>query len=238
MTTRKLEYAIRGGLAGRERLRVLARTLDPSTSALFDRLAVRTGLICLDAGCGGGDVTFELARRVGQRGQVVGVDMDKTKIDLARQEAAAQGITNVEFHVLDIRNGEIDAEFDLVYVRFLLTHLADPARRHRRLLPLPAAGRAADRRGYRLQGQLRLARDQSLSALLRALLRGGLQTRGRPGYRAAAADHAGRRRLRAGRHACGAADGDAGRGEADQPDHAGKHRRRHSAGRPGIAARD
>jgi SAM-dependent methyltransferase len=120
-------YAIRGGIAGRERLRILARTLHGGTSALFDRLGVGAGLACLDVGCGGGDVTRELARRVGPRGRVVGVDIDAAKLDLARQEAVAQRIANVEFRTLDIRNGEADTEFDLVYARFLLTHLADPA---------------------------------------------------------------------------------------------------------------
>ena len=126
MTT-KIEYAIRGGIAGRERLRILARTLHTGTSALFDRLGVGAGLRCLDAGCGGGDVTLELARRVCPRGQVLGVDLDQAKLELARKEAAEQGLENVEFRTLDIRNAEAGADFDLVYARFLLTHLADPA---------------------------------------------------------------------------------------------------------------
>ena len=126
MTT-KIEYAIRGGIAGRERLRILARTLHADTSALFDRLSVGAGLRCLDAGCGGGDVTLELARRVGPRGRVIGVDLDQAKLKLAHQEASEQGFTNVEFRALDIRTAEADTGFDLVYARFLLTHLADPA---------------------------------------------------------------------------------------------------------------
>jgi SAM-dependent methyltransferase len=120
------EYVIRGGVAGRERLRILARTLHAGTSALFDRLGVGAGLRCLDAGCGGGDVTLELARRVGPRGWVIGVDVDAAKLDLARREATEQGITNVEFRALDIRAAEPGTDFDLVYARFLLTHLADP----------------------------------------------------------------------------------------------------------------
>jgi SAM-dependent methyltransferase len=120
-------YAIRGGVEGRERLRVLARTLHPSTSALFERLGVGAELRCLDVGCGGGDVTLELARRVGPHGQVIGVDIDETKLALARQEAAAQRLGNAEFRPLDIRTEMLDESFDLVYARFLLTHLADPA---------------------------------------------------------------------------------------------------------------
>ena len=40
---------------------------------------------CLDLGSGAGDVTFELARRVGPAGRVVGVDMDEVKLGLARE---------------------------------------------------------------------------------------------------------------------------------------------------------
>jgi SAM-dependent methyltransferase len=122
------KYAIRGGIAGRERLRILARTLQQGTSALFDRVGVSAGMRCLDAGCGGGDVTLELARRVGPHSVVIGVDLDEAKLDLARQEAAAQGICNAEFRALDLCTQELDGDFDLIYARFLLTHLTDPAR--------------------------------------------------------------------------------------------------------------
>src|SRR5262249_21531875 len=73
-------YAIRGGVAGRERLRILGRVMASSTRSLFERLGVGDGLTCLDAGCGGGDVTLELARRVGPRGRAIGVDIDGTAL--------------------------------------------------------------------------------------------------------------------------------------------------------------
>lgn len=127
MTTSTDRYAISGGVAGRERLRVLAGTLHQSTGALFDRLGLGAGLRALDVGCGGGDVTCELARRAGPGGSAIGIDIDETKLALARQEAAAQGVTNVTFHPLDISRQRPEGAFDVVYVRFVLTHLADPA---------------------------------------------------------------------------------------------------------------
>src|SRR5262245_32005978 len=90
-------YAIRGGVEGRERLRALSRVMRPHTVALLERGGVSVGMTCLDAGCGGGDVTLELARRVSPQGRAVGIDLDETKLALARQEAAEQGIANVEF---------------------------------------------------------------------------------------------------------------------------------------------
>jgi 2-polyprenyl-3-methyl-5-hydroxy-6-metoxy-1,4-benzoquinol methylase len=120
-------YVIRGGVAGRERLKILARVMHESTAALFERLGVGEEMICLDVGCGGGDVSFELARRVAPRGKVVGVDIDETKLDLAKQEAEVRGICNAEFRLCDIRTDDVGSVFDLVYARFLLTHLDDPA---------------------------------------------------------------------------------------------------------------
>lgn len=121
-------YAIQGGLPGRERLRVLSRVMHPTTTALFDRLNVGPGLTCLDVGCGGGDVTLELARRVAPAGRVVGVDVDEAKLDLARQEAAGAGLGNVTYQQLDVRTQTVGEYFDVVYARFLLSHLDDPSR--------------------------------------------------------------------------------------------------------------
>jgi len=132
-------YVIRGGLEGRERLRVLARVMHPTSMALLDRCGLRDGLTCLDVGCGGGDVTLELARRVAPNGTAVGVDLDETKLQLARAEAHEQGITRVEFHRLDVREPSALPMVDFLYARFLLTHLSDPAamvdRFHRQIRP-------------------------------------------------------------------------------------------------------
>jgi 2-polyprenyl-3-methyl-5-hydroxy-6-metoxy-1,4-benzoquinol methylase len=120
-------YVIRGGVEGRERLRLLSSVMRPTTLALFERVGVRAGARCLDVGCGGGDVTFELARLAGAGGRAVGSDIDETKLELARAEAAEQGIANIEFRLSNASEEAGAAEFDVVYARFLLTHLADPA---------------------------------------------------------------------------------------------------------------
>ena len=55
---------------GRERLRILSDVLQAGT---FSFLVGRPRMRCLDAGCGGGDVSRELAKRVGTSGQVIGL---------------------------------------------------------------------------------------------------------------------------------------------------------------------
>ena len=118
-------YVIRGGIPGRERLRILARVMAPTTNRLLDRLGDLTGKRCLDAGCGGGDVTRELAGRAGSGGHVTGVDLDETKLVLCREENA--GVRNLEFRAARVGEDDIGGPYDVVYSRFLLTHLTDPA---------------------------------------------------------------------------------------------------------------
>jgi 2-polyprenyl-3-methyl-5-hydroxy-6-metoxy-1,4-benzoquinol methylase len=99
----------------------------PTTLPLLERAGVTAGMRCLDVGCGGGDVTFDLASLVGITGSAVGVDLDSRKIELARGDAEQAEIANVEFRVADLTDGLGDAEYDVVYARFVLTHLRDPA---------------------------------------------------------------------------------------------------------------
>src|SRR3954447_10489462 len=127
-------YIIRGGVEGRERLRVMSRALRGDTTALLGRLGLRPGMRCLDAGCGGGDVTLELAGRVVPGGHVMGVDLDETKLDLARVEADRCGFDNVTYQYADVTNGSLPSGFDLVYARFVLTHLPQPETAARRLV--------------------------------------------------------------------------------------------------------
>ena len=119
-------YVIRGGLEGRERLRIIARVMWTTTSALLSRVGIDPAARCLDVGCGGGDVTVALADRASD-GFVVGTDFDETKLELARVEAASAGVRNIEFRVDDVTEQPVgDERFDVVYARFLLTHLPDP----------------------------------------------------------------------------------------------------------------
>src|SRR5690242_19793972 len=118
-------YIIRGGAAGRERLRVLARVMRPSLLRLFDHLGLREGMSCLDVGCGGGDVTYDLARIVGPEGRVLGTDMDETKLEIVGKEAAGQELSNIDVRLADAVDAVPEKDFDFCFARFLLTHVPD-----------------------------------------------------------------------------------------------------------------
>lgn len=59
--------------------------------------------VVLDLGSGGGIDVFLAAQKVGPTGKVIGVDMTDEMVNLARKNAKATGLTNVEF-----RRGEIE----------------------------------------------------------------------------------------------------------------------------------
>jgi arsenite methyltransferase len=62
------------------------------------------GDIVVDLGSGGGFDCFLAARKVGQRGKVIGVDMTPEMIDRARENARKSKYKNVEFRLGEIEN--------------------------------------------------------------------------------------------------------------------------------------
>jgi len=119
-------YIIRGGIAGRERLRILSRVMRPTSLALLHRAGLLPGMKVLEIGCGGGDLAFDIARIVGASGRVLGTDIDQTKLDLAAREAAEQNLENIAFQFADILASVPAGNFDLIHARFVLTHLTNP----------------------------------------------------------------------------------------------------------------
>jgi SAM-dependent methyltransferase len=118
-------YIIEGGEAGRARLSVLSQAMAEATGALLDRVNVPRGAMVLDAGCGGGDVTRQLKDRAGPGAEVIGIDLDEAKLAAAR---ALSPDIRFERRRLDAPGALDDlGPFDLIYARFLLSHLTDPA---------------------------------------------------------------------------------------------------------------
>jgi SAM-dependent methyltransferase len=125
--SRSEDYVLRGGRAGAERLRLLNRVKWPTTEPLLKAAGLRAGMSCLDVGCGGGDVTLKIAALVGAEGHVVGVDRDQSVLQLARQEADEQGLP-VTFRSLEAEELAEESAYDLVFARYLLSHLPRPQR--------------------------------------------------------------------------------------------------------------
>ena len=65
---------------------------------------LKNGEVVLDIGSGGGIDAFLAARKVGQNGRVIGVDMTPAMLERARATARKNGFANVEF-----RQGQAEA---------------------------------------------------------------------------------------------------------------------------------
>ena len=115
---------LRTGEEEAQQLHLLARVKWPSTRALLRRVGVYRGMHCLDVGCGGGDITLQIARMVVPEGLVVGIDIDAGTLKRARIEAAHE--RRVRFEALDVADLQDEAAYDLVYSSFLLSQLPDP----------------------------------------------------------------------------------------------------------------
>ena len=124
---------IRGGQEGYDPLLLLARDRWPDTAALLGRAGLSSGMRCLDLGCGGGEVTLQIAGLVAPGGSVIGIDMDKVKLDLGRRAAAGRRLDNVEFRLLNVHDWDEPGGYDAVYSRFLLQHLSQPVDLLRRM---------------------------------------------------------------------------------------------------------
>lgn len=100
------------------------RTAERAAGYLLDSL--RPGMDLLDAGCGPGTVTVDLARRVAP-GRVLGVDASADVVARAAARAGESGPSNVAFVVGDVSSLQLaDATFDVVHAHQLLQHLAHP----------------------------------------------------------------------------------------------------------------
>lgn len=83
---------------------------DPVTLA-----ALQPGQTVLDLGSGGGIDCFLAAKKVGESGQVIGVDMTPAMIERARENQQKVGAANVEFRLGEIEHLPVaDATMDVI----------------------------------------------------------------------------------------------------------------------------
>jgi SAM-dependent methyltransferase len=103
----------------------LDHQLAPFGQVVMDRLAIGSDERVLDVGCGCGETSLALARRVGTGGSVLGIDISAVMLTRARERS--QGIANVQFLVADAQTHSFaPASFDVVFSRFGVMFFKDP----------------------------------------------------------------------------------------------------------------
>jgi len=91
----------------------------------IDALAPMAGERLLDVGCGCGQTTLALAERVGASGTVLGVDISRPMLEVARDRAV--GLPQARFEEADAQTHRFAAgAFDGVFSRFGVMFFEDP----------------------------------------------------------------------------------------------------------------
>jgi SAM-dependent methyltransferase len=107
--------------------RLIDAQIRPLGEVAIERAGLAAGESVLDVGCGCGDTTLELARRVAPGGSVLGVDISAPMLEQARRNAAAANLA-ATFMQADAQTHHFEpASFDLVFSRFGVMFFADPA---------------------------------------------------------------------------------------------------------------
>ncbi len=101
------------------------RRYTAEASAAYLMKYLKPGLRVLDFGCGPGTISVGLARAVAP-GEMHGVDVEESQIDLAKSLARMNGLDNAHFHVGDVTDLPFDdGSFDVAHCHNVLMHIPD-----------------------------------------------------------------------------------------------------------------
>lgn len=99
-----------------------ARSLFSSHKRLAEVL--EEGMVVLDIGCGTGAITKDIAKIVGENGNVVGIDNNPSLIKKANE--LYENISNLSFEVESIYDHPFNNQFDIVTCARVVQWLCDP----------------------------------------------------------------------------------------------------------------
>jgi SAM-dependent methyltransferase len=105
----------------------LDRQIGPLGLAAMETLAPEVGEHILDVGCGCGQSSLDLASRVGGTGSVLGVDISKPMLEVARRRSLPAHDLHIAFELCDAQSGALGRErFDAAFSRFGVMFFSDP----------------------------------------------------------------------------------------------------------------
>ena len=91
------------------------------------RHGIEPGMTVLEVGPGNGTYTVATARRVGDRGKVVTIDIEPKMIERVRHRAETEGIDNIEAKVADVYDLPFDdGFFDAIYMIAVIGEIPEP----------------------------------------------------------------------------------------------------------------
>ncbi len=105
----------------------LDRQIEPLGLAGTGALQPVPGEHIIDIGCGCGQTSLALAARVAPSGSVVGIDLSRPMLEVARQRPRPAANLRLDFRQLDAQDGDIGRfGFDAAFSRFGVMFFSDP----------------------------------------------------------------------------------------------------------------
>lgn len=136
-----MKYILGSGKKEIERLRFQSLIFERETTLTLKLAGIKSGMHCADIGCGIGDVSFIMAKLVGKKGSVIGIDANNDVIELCKKMTRHENVSNIKFCVGDIYDNGLDkSSFDLVFSRFLFQHLTESEKALKEMIKLVKKG--------------------------------------------------------------------------------------------------
>ncbi|MEW6717455.1 MAG: class I SAM-dependent methyltransferase [Chloroflexota bacterium] len=104
----------------------LRRKIQPPYQTAI-RHGIEPGMTVLDVGPGNGTYTLAAARRVGDKGKIVAVDIEPRMIERVLRRAEAEKVTNIETRIANVKDLPFeDGLFDVVYMIAVIGEIPGP----------------------------------------------------------------------------------------------------------------
>lgn len=101
--------------------------LKPAHDSLLENAQVNNGDKILDVAAGTGLISFPLANKIGENGQVIATDISDEMVNIGNEHASLSNVNNIVFKQMDAENIDIDNNtFDLVTCALGLMYFPDP----------------------------------------------------------------------------------------------------------------
>lgn len=90
---------------------------------------VKSGMTAMDVGCGMGMFSIEMARRVGENGQVISVDLQQKMLDVLRKRAEKAGVADrIQFHKCEADRLGVKQPVDFALAMMMIHEVPDQQR--------------------------------------------------------------------------------------------------------------
>lgn len=93
---------------------------------IIENADIQPGMVVLDAGCGPGRITLPAAKKVGPKGQVVAMDIQKEMLSKTQKKIETEKLTNVQFFLAGLPEKNLEQnKYDRILLVTVLGEIPD-----------------------------------------------------------------------------------------------------------------